>query len=37
MLGFRVQQVGAVYDLVDDAIVGRLAQGKRNGSAWIAR
>jgi hypothetical protein len=37
MLGFRVNQVGAVYDLIDDAIIGRLAKGKRNGSGWISR
>jgi hypothetical protein len=37
LLGLRVHQVGAVYDLVGDAIIGRLAQGKRNGSSWIAR
>jgi ERCC4-related helicase len=37
MLGFRVHQVGAVYDLVDDAIIGRLAEGKRSGSGWVAR
>jgi superfamily II DNA or RNA helicase len=37
MLGFRVHQVGAVYDLIDDAIIGRLAEGKRNGSGWVAR
>jgi superfamily II DNA or RNA helicase len=37
MLGLRVHQIGAVYDLVDDAIVGRLAAGKRNGSSWIGR
>jgi hypothetical protein len=37
MLGFRVHQVGAVYDLIDDAIIGRLAEGKRNGSSWAAR
>jgi superfamily II DNA or RNA helicase len=37
MLGFRVHQVGAVYDLLDDAIIGRLAEGKRNGSGWVAR
>jgi superfamily II DNA or RNA helicase len=37
MLGFRVHQVGAVYDLIDDAIIGRLAEGKRNGSSWVAR
>ena len=37
MLGFRVNQVGAIYDLIDDAIIGRLAEGKRNGSGWVAR
>jgi hypothetical protein len=37
MLGFRVHQVGAVYDLADDAIIGRLAEGKRNSRGWIAR
>jgi superfamily II DNA or RNA helicase len=37
MFGLRVHQIGAVYDLVDDAIIGRLAEGKRNGSSWIAR
>lgn len=36
MLGLRVQQVGAVYDLVDDAIIGRLAVGKRGGDGWVA-
>ena len=37
MLGFRVHHVGAVYDLVDNAIIGRLPEGKRNGSGWVAR
>jgi superfamily II DNA or RNA helicase len=37
MLGLRVHQVGAVYDLVDHAIIGRLAAGKRNGTGWVAR
>jgi superfamily II DNA or RNA helicase len=37
MLGLRVHQIGAVYDLVDDAIIGRPAEGKRNGSGWTAR
>jgi hypothetical protein len=36
MLGFRVHHVGAVYDLVDNAIIGRLPEGKRNGSAMVA-
>jgi hypothetical protein len=35
--GFRVHQVGAVYDLTDDTIIGRLAEGKRNGGGWVAR
>jgi hypothetical protein len=29
LLGFRVHQVGAVYDLIDDMIIGRLAEGSR--------
>ena len=37
LLGLRVHQIGAVYDLVDDAIIGRLAEGRRNGSSWVAR
>jgi superfamily II DNA or RNA helicase len=37
MFGFRVHQVGAVYDLDDHAIIGRLAKGKRNGRGWAAR
>jgi len=37
MLGLRVHRVGAVYDLIDDAIIGRLAEGKRTGSSWVAR
>jgi hypothetical protein len=37
MLGFRVHQIGAVYDLIDDAIIGRQAEGKRNGGGWVAR
>jgi hypothetical protein len=28
LLGFRVRQVGAVYDLTGDTIIGRLAEGK---------
>jgi superfamily II DNA or RNA helicase len=36
MLGLRVHQVGAVYDLVDDAIIGRLAEGKRKEGRWLA-
>jgi hypothetical protein len=35
-MGLRVRQVGAVYDVIDDAIIGRLAEGKRNRSGWVA-
>jgi len=37
MLGLRVQQVGAIYDLDDDAIIGKLALGKRGAAGWSAR
>ena len=37
MLGLRTHQIGAVYDLIDDVIIGRLAEGKRNGKGWITR
>jgi hypothetical protein len=36
MLGLREHHVGAIYDLADDAIIGRLAQGKRAATAWAA-
>jgi superfamily II DNA or RNA helicase len=36
MLGLRVRQMGAIYDLSDQSIVGRIAEGKRNGTAWAA-
>ncbi|MCP3447315.1 SNF2-related protein [Bradyrhizobium sp. CCGUVB14] len=37
MLGFRVSHIGAIYDLNDNSIVGRLAEGKRAGGNWKAR
>jgi hypothetical protein len=37
LLGLRVHQVGAVYDVAADALVGKLAEGKRNGGAWAPR
>ena len=37
LMGIRVRQVGAVYDLNDTAIIGRLAVGKRGPSGWTAR
>jgi hypothetical protein len=37
LMGIRVRQVGAVYDLTDTAIIGRLAIGKRGASGWTER
>lgn len=34
-LGFRVHHVGAVYDLTESAVIGRLAAGKRVANSWI--
>jgi len=36
-MGIRVRHVGAVYDLTDTDIIGRLAIGKRGASGWIER
>ncbi len=36
-LGLRVSYVGAIYDLADNAIVGRVPEGKRSGGHWAAR
>jgi hypothetical protein len=36
-LGLRVSYVGAIYDLVDSAIVGRVPEGKRSGGSWSVR
>jgi hypothetical protein len=35
LLGMRAHQVGAVYCIADDALVGRLAVGKRGRNGWI--
>jgi hypothetical protein len=37
LMGIRVRQVGAVYDLNDTALIGRLAVGKRGLGGWAAR
>jgi superfamily II DNA or RNA helicase len=34
-LGMRVRQVGAVYALTDDAVVGRVVTGKRGPNGWV--
>jgi len=36
-LGMRVQQVGAVYVLADNAVIGRIATGKRGPKGWMER
>jgi superfamily II DNA or RNA helicase len=36
LLGLRVHQVGAIYDISADAIVGRIAEGKRKDGHWTA-
>jgi superfamily II DNA or RNA helicase len=36
MLGLRTRQIGAIYDLDDDAIIGKLAEGKRGSGGWLA-
>jgi superfamily II DNA or RNA helicase len=36
LFGFRVRQAGAVCDLADGAIIGRVAYGKRSGKGWVA-
>ena len=35
MLGFRVYQVGALYDISNKCIVGRICVGKRNRESWV--
>jgi hypothetical protein len=37
LLGFRVHQVGAIYDLADNVLIGRLAEGKRGANGWVSR
>jgi hypothetical protein len=36
LFGLRVHHIGAVYDLTDNSIVGRLAEGKRGAKGWNA-
>jgi hypothetical protein len=36
LLGMRVRHAGAIYDLADRSIVGRIAEGRRGGSHWQA-
>ncbi|MGP9812926.1 SNF2-related protein [Rhodopseudomonas sp. NSM] len=37
MLGLRVHQIGAVFDIADSVLVGHVAEGKRNKGHWEAR
>ena len=34
LLGFRVHQVGLVFSIDDQCIVGRVAQGRRTSEGW---
>jgi superfamily II DNA or RNA helicase len=34
-LGIRVHQVGAVYELAKNTVIGRLAEGKRGTNSWV--
>ncbi|MBY0612143.1 MAG: DEAD/DEAH box helicase [Beijerinckiaceae bacterium] len=36
LLGLKVRQVGVIYDIKDNSIIGRLAEGKRNAQGWVA-
>lgn len=36
LLGLRVRQYGAIFDLADQSIIGKIAEGKRNGTGWAA-
>jgi ERCC4-related helicase len=35
LLGFRVRQVGWVYSIDDDSLIGRPAQGRRTTEGWM--
>ncbi len=35
IIGFRVRQIGAMFEITTNSIVGRVAVGKRNRSQWI--
>jgi superfamily II DNA or RNA helicase len=37
MMGMRVRQVGSIYDIDGNTIIGRLAVGKRGSKNWIER
>jgi hypothetical protein len=36
LLGMKVRQAGAIFDLADHSIVGRVTEGKRDGNFWRA-
>lgn len=37
LLGWRVRQAGAIYNLADGSIFGRITEGSRTGNRWQAR
>lgn len=36
LLGLRVRHYGAIFDLADQSIVCKIAEGKRSGTSWAA-
>jgi hypothetical protein len=36
LFGWRVNHIGAIYDLTDNSVVGRITEGKRGASGWNA-
>jgi hypothetical protein len=37
LLGFRVHHVGAIYDVAENVLIGRLVEGKRGSDGWVSR
>jgi len=35
LLGLRVRQAGLIYNIEEQAISGRIAQGRRTSQGWI--
>jgi hypothetical protein len=34
MLGFRTHHAGLIYSIIDDSIIGRVAEGRRSSNRW---
>ncbi len=37
LLGLRINQLGAIYDLAENAVAGRVVVGRRGDSGWVER